>query len=90
MEFAATKKQVELSTRCPTSNIFIRSYANESYYYKEWHVDHRIPLQWFIDNDLMDETNKKIACHYGNLQPLFVSENLSKGDKLPKNAKFIY
>lgn len=57
---------------------------------KVWHVDHIIPLQFFIDNDLMDETNMKLAFHYGNLQPLFVYENLSKCDIIPCNAKFIY
>ena len=55
-----------------------------------WHVDHIIPLQFFIDNDLMDDTNKKIACHYGNLQPLFKEENLQKSDKLPENTNFKY
>jgi hypothetical protein len=53
-----------------------------------WHVDHIIPLQFFIDNDLMDETSKKIACHYGNLQPLFAQENFSKGNKIPEKKNF--
>lgn len=57
---------------------------------KVWHVDHRIPLQWFKDNDLMDETNQKIAWHYGNLQPLLVKENLSKSNTMPINPNFKY
>lgn len=59
-------------------------------YSSVWQVDHIIPLQWFKDNDLMDETNKKIACHYGNLQPLLVKENLEKSDKLiNENFKYV-
>jgi hypothetical protein len=36
----------------------------------------------------MDETSKKIACHYGNLQPLFAQENFSKGNKIPEKKNF--
>jgi|688.fasta_scaffold174536_3 hypothetical protein len=59
-------------------------------YGKVWHVDHIIPLQFFADNDLIDQTNQKIANHWGNLQPLLVRENLSKGDKVPEKTNFIY
>ena len=57
---------------------------------KVWHIDHRIPLSWFEKNGLNDETNLKIMWHYGNLQPLFVLDNLSKGDKMPTNPNFKY
>lgn len=46
---------------------------------KLWHIDHIIPLSFFNQDDL---TESKIANHYGNLQPLLVHENLSKGDKI--------
>lgn len=52
-----------------------------------WHVDHIIPLTFF---NLLDKTERKLACHYGNLQPLFVQENLSKGDKVPDKTNFRY
>lgn len=55
-----------------------------------WHVDHIIPLQFFKDNDLMDETNQKIAWHLGNLQPLFAAENISKSDSIPEKTNFKY
>lgn len=46
--------------------------------YGDWHVDHVIPLSSF---NLEDETKLKEACNYLNLQPLWASDNLSKGDK---------
>lgn len=41
-----------------------------------WHVDHIKPLSAF---DLTDPKQVKEACHYTNLQPMWASENLSKG-----------
>jgi hypothetical protein len=49
-----------------------------------WHLDHIVPLSHF---DLRDGDQLKIACHYLNIQPLWADDNLSKGDKLPNNAK---
>lgn len=43
-----------------------------------WHIDHIKPCAKF---DLTDPEQQKICFHWTNLQPLFVRENLSKGDK---------
>ena len=44
-----------------------------------WHIDHIKPLMSF---DLNDRKQFLEACHYTNLQPLWSTDNLSKGDKL--------
>lgn len=45
-----------------------------------WHIDHVLPLASF---DLSNIEQLKAACHYSNLQPLWVEDNLRKGDRLP-------
>lgn len=47
-------------------------------YGKVWHVDHIRPCASF---DLTDPAQQRECFHYMNLQPLFASENLSKGSK---------
>jgi len=44
-----------------------------------WHIDHIKPLASF---DLTDPEQFKQACHYSNLQPLWATDNLSKGAKI--------
>jgi len=41
----------------------------------EWHIDHKIPLSWFVKNS----NNPWEANHYLNLQPLWADDNLKKG-----------
>jgi hypothetical protein len=44
--------------------------------YGEWHVDHIKPVSSF---DMSDDGQQKECFNYTNLQPLWASENLSKG-----------
>lgn len=43
-----------------------------------WHIDHIRPLVAF---DLTDPVQQRQAWHYTNLQPLWATENLSKGSR---------
>lgn len=47
--------------------------------YGKWHIDHKIPCASF---DLSDPEQQKICFHYTNLQPLWMLDNVRKGDKI--------
>lgn len=44
----------------------------------KWHIDHKIPIS---KCDLTTSEGLAIACHYTNLQPLWKTDNLRKGNK---------
>lgn len=52
---------------------------------KGWHVDHIIPLAAF---DLTDRQHVLLACHYGNLQPLWALDNIRKSDTIPNMEQY--
>ena len=45
----------------------------------EWHIDHIIPCSSF---DLKCPVQQKACCHYTNLQPLWASDNIRKGNRI--------
>jgi hypothetical protein len=47
-------------------------------YGTKWEIDHIIPLVWF--SGLIENPEwQGVACHWSNLQPLWISDNRSKG-----------
>lgn len=52
----------------------------ENYGLHGWHLDHIKPCAAF---DLTDEKQLRECFHYSNFQPLWASENLSKGSQFP-------
>ena len=43
--------------------------------YGEWHIDHKIPLKY--NKPSLEEVDQRL--HYTNTQPMWASENMSKG-----------
>ena len=43
-----------------------------------WHIDHKKPLSKF---NLSDREDLLRACHYTNLQPLWATDNIKKGNR---------
>ena len=43
--------------------------------YGEWHIDHKIPLKY--SKPSLEEVVQRL--HYTNTQPMWASENMSKG-----------
>ena len=46
-------------------------------YGSEWHIDHIVPLKY--DNPTLQQTIERL--HYTNTQPLWATENTSKGNR---------
>lgn len=40
-----------------------------------WHIDHIIPFMWL---DLTQYAHQRLVCHYTNLRPMFITDNLSR------------
>jgi hypothetical protein len=59
-------------------NLFLPGMRWENWGLKGWHIDHIRALSLF---DLTDPVQLAEACHHTNLQPLWASENISKGGK---------
>lgn len=78
------RKKTQLSLGCDIK--FLRAYLETRFekgmiwdnYGSGWHIDHVKPLASF---DLSKKSEQLKANHYTNLQPLWASDNLSKGDK---------
>ena len=49
-------------------------------YGEKWHIDHRRPVSWFDYKDLEDDGFKE-CWGLDNLQPMFATDNLSKGNR---------
>ena len=56
----------------------------DNYGRRGWHIDHIRPLSSF---NLFDPKQMREACHYTNLQPMWASENLSKGATYDKKLR---
>ena len=51
--------------------------------YGEWHVDHIIPIDFFIKNHDFNNIEVQKECfNYSNLQPLWGLKNIKKGNKI--------
>ena len=51
--------------------------------YGKWHIDHIIPINYFVKecNFKLTKTQKK-CFNYNNLQPMWAYDNLQKGSRL--------
>jgi hypothetical protein len=54
----------------------------ENYGHKGWHIDHIIPCSLF---DLSKPEHQRRCFHFSNMQPMWWTENLSKGSKIASN-----
>ena len=51
--------------------------------YGEWHVDHIIPIDYFLKNHVFNDVEIQKECfNYKNLQPLWGLKNMQKGNKI--------
>ena len=65
-------------------NQFVDGMSWDNYGRTTWHIDHIIPLSIF---DLTVEENIHKVMHYTNLQPLWASDNIRKGNKILHTIK---
>ena len=55
--------------------------------YGKWHVDHIVPVAYFIKNfDFSKVETQQISFNFLNLQPMWGHENTSKGAKISKQV----
>ena len=59
-------------------NLWLDGMSWENYGKKGWHIDHILPCASF---DLADPEQQRKCFHYTNLQPLWATDNWSKGCK---------
>ena len=52
----------------------------------EWHIDHLMPFGADVV-DLTMESHQAAVCHYTNLAPLWIIENLQKGNTYTEEAE---
>ncbi len=53
---------------------FTEGMSWENYAHDTWHIDHKVPLDWYVKN----HTNPFEANHWTNLQPMWAEDNMSK------------
>lgn len=63
------------------ASLFKPGMSWQNWSYRGWHLDHVKPLICF---DLTDPKQLEEACHFTNLQPLWMKDNLSKSRKPPR------
>lgn len=58
--------------------LFLENMSWDNWDLTGWHLDHKVPVSWFIENKCFDI---KIVNSLNNLQPLWAKDNISKRDK---------
>ena len=61
---------------------FVEGMSWENYGLYGWHIDHKVPLDWYVKN----HTNPFEANHYTNLQPMWAGDNMSKGNFIKEDC----
>lgn len=88
----SVRKKTRLALGCNVN--FLRTYLETRFkegmtwnnFGSRWHIDHVKPLASF---DLSRKSEQLKANHYTNLQPLWASDNLSKGDRYHRQLVLI-
>ncbi len=65
--------------RCHLEKQFIKGMTWENY--GKWHIDHKIPISFFVFNS-PDDAEFKYCWSLDNLQPLWAKDNISKSNKI--------